>query len=118
MRFTLIDDCFWFEEDADPDTADPAGPCYLAEWAPSPGATTYDAVAWPCPNEEEPCRGEGFGAYDGSYSISDTKVTAELGLEYGKRYEVTVDVNCGGPANAATCFRYARGWVTVPARGS
>ena len=118
VEFTLIDGCVWFQPGAEMDEANAAGPCYIVEWVPSPGATEYDVVAWLCPNDEGPCRGEGLGAYDESYSISDAKVTAGLDLEYGKRYKVTVDVDCRGPADAGTCFRHARGWVTVPARGS
>ncbi len=118
VEFALIDGCVWFQPGAEMDEANAAGPCYIVEWVPSPGATEYDAVAWLCPNDGGPCRGEGLGAYDDSYSISDAKVTARLDLEYGKRYEVTVDVDCRGPADTGTCFRYARGWVTVPARGN
>ena len=110
VQFTPVDGCFYFDG---VDLENAVGQCYLAEWAPHPDATSYDAFA-SCHRDIPPHGDPG----ETSISVSNTSVTADFAFEFGQRCQVDVFIDWGCPANAGACALYARGWVTVPARGS
>ena len=109
VRFTPLHN--WYESGTEPVPENAAGLVYTAEWAPHPDATSYGAQAF--------CDGDEGARGSWNLSVSDTSVTANFALEFGKHCRVDIHIDWGCPPfHSGICALYARGWVTVPARSS